>query len=215
MKIHGLNIVIATTTGIVIGFNNIEYAKSTNPPFLIKSRKTNIIPNGIPKIVTVLVTVAVSIYVVWKTKKLDNSIYPTNQVTSEPRSNEAQVDTQRLDNQPDMFYRMELSNRELSEEAGKSQQNATTEEEQTGECLNKKELLLTLRTTKTMNIITLLLVLGFLPRVILGMVHHNYNVATGEFENFTFFVNKSRPMILLCLAVLYMVVLKRINKAEQ
>jgi hypothetical protein len=215
MKLCGLNVMIATTMGIASRFHNKEYAKCTNHPSLINTRKTNIFLNGIPKILAVIVTIAVSIYVVWKTKKLNKSIHPAPQGTSQPRPNEVQADTQRIDDQPNVFYRMKHHSREPSSELGTSQQNAITVEDETVVCLNQTEFFKMLKTTKTMTLLTLILVVGFLPSVILGMVHHNCSVDTGDCENFIFLVNKFSPIRLVGLLVLYMVVLKRLNKEEQ
>ena len=213
MQLCGLNIVIATTIGIAMGVYNIEYAKCITPYILFYTRKTNIILNGIPMIVTVIVTVAVSIYVVWKTKKLKNPIHPANQVTSEPPPNEAQLNIQRLDNQPDMFYRMELFNTERAAEVGTRQQNTSTDEETVG-CLNQTELLMMLKTTKTMNLLTLILVIGYLPNCILGMIYYNCKVDSVDCANLFVFYNISRPVLVLGLIVLDLVALKRLQNAE-
>jgi hypothetical protein len=81
----GLNIVLATIIGIAMWFIDREYGKCTNNPILIYTRTTKNIFNGILKIVTVAVTSVVSFFVARKTKILENSIHPTNQLTSQPR----------------------------------------------------------------------------------------------------------------------------------
>ena len=213
MKMCGLNIVMATIIGILMGFIDREYGKCTNKPSLIYTRTTYIILIGILKIVTVVVVAVASFYFVRKTKQIVNSIHPANKLTNQPRPTQKTVS--RINSQPDMFFIMEPHNRELSEEAGTSQQNGTVEEEETFGCYNQTELVLMLKNTNTMNILTMvLLVLGILPHVILGMIYHNCSEETGDCEHFVYFYKICIPVRAVGLIILDLVVLKRLHKVE-
>ena len=109
-----------------------------------------------------------------------------------------------------MFYRRETRN---CWEAGTSQEN--DEEESTHGCFNDQEFFLMLKTTTTMNILTLIFVLGFLPQVILGMVYHNCHVGSGDCENYFRLNRLFTPLRLVCLIVQDLVVMKRIMKKPE
>ena len=114
MEVCVFNLVIGTAVGVgfVTGYRTNEYGKCTHLSILF-TRKTNTFLNGIPQIIAVIVTTVVSIYVVWKTKRLANSVQPTNQLTMYPRPEEVQVEIQCRHFSPDRSTKITTRSQKL------------------------------------------------------------------------------------------------------
>ena len=211
IKVCCLNVMIATAMGIGAGLIDNNYAKCSFPQNLIFTRMTNIVLDGIPKLISVVVTIIVTIYLIKTTKRLENSIRPTAQT----RPTEMPMETRRIENQPYMFYHIESVRRDMYAEAGPSQESPTNNEDKNVACLKEKEFVLKVQNITTMNLLTLLFVIGFIPHVILGMVYHNCRVGTGECENYAIFFASFDLLRLIGLFCMEMVTLKRLmTKAD-
>ena len=99
-----------------------------------------------------------------------------------PRPEELQVEIQRVDNNAEMFHRIEVQKRDQSREDRPRGQGEIIG------CLNQKDLIGKLKTTKTMNLLTFVAIIVFLPQTILGICYHECDQTSGGCEVNTLFI---------------------------
>ena len=138
-----LNIVIAASIAITAAFLDSEYTHCAFNSMLIFTRTTNIICDGLPKVLAVGITLSVSIYVIVMDKfLLKNQVHPGPVNLGVPSKSEVPsalrpTEIRRINEEPNIFYRVGSDNRELSAEAGPSQRNAANDEQNITIIFNK------------------------------------------------------------------------------
>ena len=125
-----------------------QYIECTFPPSFIFTRMPNLVVGGVAKLVSLGVTVFVSCYVFMKKKHLQNEVHPSLP-PCQPRT---ELDVPRLNSEPDMFFYID---------AGATQQHLDNTHEQ-------ESIFSIVKTTTTMNLLTLAFVIGFVPDFVLG-----------------------------------------------
>ena len=220
-------IVNMLTAGSLASLANIvdsQYGTCTTPEIIVYTRTTNILLDGITRIIVATVTVVVSIYVVIKKNAAFVNVVhmiPTTSIVAVSTvcrlaDNESTRQIRRLDRDPNMFYQLE------SDIVEKTRENPTrrTDEgpmhawlpvaEQQFTVLNETEFYLMVTNTTTMTILTLLQLSNFLPYVISGMVYHNCSMDSGECDNFIVLYRIFTLVRVLNFLVQSVVVIKRL-----
>ena len=104
------------------------------------------------------------------------------------------MDVRRLNSQPDMFFNID---------AGAAQQHLDNTQEQ-------ETIFSIVKTTTTMNLLTLAFVIGFVPDFVLGTVFHDCDEGGHECEKFVFWFGAIGFVKVLYLFVVDIVALKRL-----
>ena len=199
-----------------------QYSTCTSPDIIVYTRTTNILLDGITKIIVAAVTVVVSIYVVIKKKEAFVNVVHTIPTTSNVwtvcrvAGEETITQIRRLDSNPNMFYQVDSGivaktreNPTRQTHAGPMRAWLPVAKEQFT-VLNETEFYLMVKDTTTMTILTLLQLSNFLPYVISGMVYHNCSVDSGECDNFVVLYRMFTPVRVLNFLVQSVVVIKRL-----
>ena len=203
MKTCCLSPLIAASIAICFLLIDHPYSQCIQPISLLFTRTTNFAVEGIPKLLAVAATVLVSIYAVKTNNRLlKSSVHPSPVNLVQPAADEEQNvprrNIRRLTDEPDVFY---ITN--------SSPNNAVTEEV-TG--LFENDFFLMVQNTTTMNLITLIFLIGIPPPVIFGMLNLNCDVESNECDKFIDLYEQFNPIRFVCVIVQIIVVLKRLCK---
>ena len=109
----------------------------------------------------------------------------------------------RLNSQPDMFFYIDVENRDSSTHAWTNQQTLDNSQKQ-------DNIFSMVKTTTTMNLLTLAFVIGFVPDFVLGTVFHDCDEGGHECEKFVFWFGAIGFVKVLYLFVVDIVALKRL-----
>ena len=193
-----LNLIISSTIVMVTVIRNPQYIKCTFPPSVIFTRMPNLVIGGLAKLVSLGVTVLVSFYVIWKKKHLQNEVHPSLPPCQPP----TEMDVRRLNSQPDMFFHIDNENRNPSAHVGTGQQNQSNNQEQ-------ETIFSVVKTTTTMNLLTLAFVIGFVPGAVLSIVFGDCE-GRNECERFPFWFGAFNSVTVVYLFVVDIVAIKRL-----
>ena len=123
-----------------------------------------LILGGVMKMISLLVTLLVSFYVLKTKQKLQNQVHPSLPLSQAPQAQESHVEripkVRRLNSQPHLFFCTDQPRTVHT-----SSSNMFQEE--------NNFIFLTVKKTTTMNLLALLFAIEFLPDVVLGLVFFN------------------------------------------
>ena len=174
-----------------------SFMKCTDFPSLIYTRYAGLVLGGLFKMISLHLTLLVSYYVLKTKKRLQNQVhpsYPLSEILPEERSRAEQTqNVRRLNSQPHIFF--------CIEQPSTNQTRQETPEE--------KDLFLMVKNTTTMNLLTLAFVIGFVPDVVLGLVHFNCE-KDGDCESFITWFTIFNIVKTLYLLIVDIVALKRL-----
>ena len=219
-----------------------QYSTCSSQEIIVNTRITNIVLEGVTKLLVAVITVTVSFYVVTKKKLGLNTVVPrltVRRVAGEERTTQ----TRRLDIEPSMFYKVESNVVRKNTKRGDDQRNeawlprgsiigmkktgtglkitgsmyqSETQgiEEQPITDLNETEFYLMVKKTTTMTILTILQLSAFLPSVILSMVYNNCSMDSGDCDSFIGLNRMFTPVRILFFLVQSGVVIKRLMQND-
>ena len=149
-------------------------------------------------------TYAMIIIIMTKPK---NSIHPDPtalplQTISRPPRDLRPMMTRRVDDNPNMFFRVET--------LCSVEEVAQADPEHAGINSKSNEFFQMVKTTTTMNLLTLIFTVCYVPTVIHGIVNYNCKLSNGECDNYLRQFWLFRALHFVCIIVQSLVVLKRL-----
>ena len=177
------------------------FMNCTATPSLIYTRSPMLILGGVMKMISLLVTLLVSFYVLKTKKRLQNQVHPSLPLSQVPQAQEPHVEripnVRRLNSQPHLFFCTDQSRT-----VNTSSPNMIQEED--------NFIFLTVKKTTTMNLLALLFAIEFLPDVVLGLVFFNCEHNDSDCAQFLLWFLPFGLVKSISLLVVIIVALKRL-----